>query len=148
MNIMIGQSLVPFKGEITMLTDASLEGWGAHLNSATASSIWPLQWRLFAINCLELEVIRRALIAFQQQVENSHVLVMCDNRMGVSYMYINKQEDTRSKRLFSLAKQILLWCRDHGTRLLCRHIAGQLNVNADQLSRRSQIIATEWSLSL
>ena len=76
---MSGQSLVPFNGDMTMFTDDSLEGWGAHLNSATASGVWPLQWRSFAINWLELEAIRRALIAFQQQVENSHVLVMCDN---------------------------------------------------------------------
>ena len=143
-NVMIGQSLIPFKSEMTMFTDASLEGWGAHLDSATASGRWSPQWRSFAINWLELEAIRRALLAFQPRTENSHVLVMCDNRTAVSY--INKQGGTRSKRLFSLAKTILMWCREHGTRLLCRHIAGRLNVKADQLSRRSQVIATEWSL--
>ena len=144
-NVMVGQSLTPFSSDVTMFTDASLQGWGAHLDSATASGKWPPQWRSFAINWLELEAIRRALIAFQPLVQNSHVLVMCDNRTAVAY--INKQGGTRSKRLFTLAKKILLWCRESGTRLLCRHIAGRLNVKADQLSRKSQVIGTEWSLS-
>ena len=39
-NVMIGQSLVPFKDEMTMFADASLQGWGAHLNSATASGVY------------------------------------------------------------------------------------------------------------
>ena len=57
---MIGQSLILFGGEMTMFTDASLQGQGAHLDSATK---WSQQWRSFAINGLEL--------AFQPRVENS-----------------------------------------------------------------------------
>ena len=71
--------------------------------------------------------------------------MMCVNRTVVTY--INKQGGTRWKRLFSLAKSILLWCRQYGVRIQCRHISGCLNVKADLLSRRSQVIQTEWSLN-
>ena len=106
-NVMIGQSLVPFMSDMTILTDASLEGWEAHSDSATASGRWLLQWRSFVINWLELKAMKLALVAFQSQVENKHVMVMCDNKMAVTY--INKQGSTRLKRLFLLAKSILLW---------------------------------------
>ena len=69
---------------------------------------------------------------------------MCDNRTAVAY--INKQGGTRSKRLFALARTIILWCHGHNIRIHCRHIAGVLNVKADWLSRKSQIIGSEWSL--
>ena len=141
---MSGWTLEPFSSEVTVFTDVSLQGWGAHMGSVTASGIWPLLWRKYAINWLELEAIRRALLEFSSQIQNRHVLVMCDNRTAVAY--INMQGGVRSKRLFMLAKAILLWCRANGIRLLCRHIAGHLYVKADQLSRCSQVVGTECSL--
>lgn len=41
---------------------------------------------------------------------------------------------------------ILLECRQYNITLLVRHIPGRLNVLADGLSRRHQIIGTEWCL--
>ena len=96
------------------------------------------------MNWLELEAIKLALVTFKLLVGNN-ILVMCDNKMAV--VYINKQGGTRLKCLFLLAKSILLWCQATGTRVLCRHIPGRLNVKADPLSRKSQLVATEWSLS-
>ena len=51
---------------------------------------------------LELEAIRVALLAFQLQVVNKHILVMCDNKTAV--VSINKQGGTRSKRLLLYGK--------------------------------------------
>ena len=70
--MVVGQSLVPFMSDLTIFPDASLEGWGAHSDSATASGKWPPQWWSFVINWLELEAIRLALVAFQLQVDNKH----------------------------------------------------------------------------
>ena len=105
-NVMVGQTLVPFTGDLTIFTDASLEGWGAHTDSTTASGRRPPQWRSFAINWLDLEAIRLALVSFKPLVVNEHVLVMCDNKTAVAYIY--KPGGTRSKRLFLLAKSIFL----------------------------------------
>ena len=103
---MVGQSLVPFSSDMTIFTDMSLKGQVAHSDSATASGKWSPQWQSFAMNWLELEVIRLALVAFQSQVENEHVLVMCNNKTAVAY--INKPGGTMSKHLFLFAKSILL----------------------------------------
>ena len=129
MNVMVGQILVPFASDLTIFTDASLEGWGP--TPTTVSGKWPLRWRSFAINWLEFEAIRLALVAFKLLVVNKHVLVMCDNKTAVAY--INKQGGTRLKRLFLLAKSIFQ-CRMTNTRILCWHIPGQLNVKANLLS--------------
>ena len=98
------------------------------------------------MNWMELEVIRLALVSFQAQVKGKHILAMCDNQTAMAY--INKQGGMRYWRLFALTKKILLWCHQMNTIILCRHIPGQLNVRANQLSRKTQVIATEWSLHL
>ena len=116
-----------------------------HSDSVTASGKWPPQWRSFFISWFELQVIRLALLVFQPQVVNKHVLVMCDIKMAVAY--INKQGGTGLKRLFTLAKSILLWCCMMRTRIFFQHIAGRLNVKADLLSHKSQVIGSDWSLN-
>ena len=143
-HVMIGASLSPFNPQVTMYSDASLSGWGAHLDSLTASDSWPPRYRSYAINWLELKAIHLALGHFLPQLRDHHVLWMCDNRTAVAY--INKQGGTRSQSLYVLARDILLLCRTANIRLRCRYVPGNLNVHADRLSRRGQILATEWSL--
>ena len=143
-NVMLGQTLYPFKEQVVIFTDASLHGWGAHLGSESASGIWPSAFRSSHINYLELEAIRLALVRFQHLVCGRHVLVKSDNKTAIAY--INKQGGTHSPALLGLTQVILLWCRDRGIRLRCAYIEGALNVRADKLSRRHQVTSTEWSL--
>ena len=42
-NVLIGQPLHPIKYALQIFTDASKEGWGAHLNEHTARGFWSLQ---------------------------------------------------------------------------------------------------------
>ena len=143
-NVMGGQTMRPFNSRLVVYTDASKQGWGAHTDSNMVSGIWPLHLRHFHINWLELEAVYLALQKFEQLVKNKDVTLMSDNRTVVAYL--NKQGGTRSKLLFELTKKILLWCGSKGVRILARHISGHLNVMADQLSRKGQVIGTEWSL--
>merc|ERR1712074_37484 len=53
---------------------------------------------------------------------------------------------TRSPTLNRVACDIILLCRSLRIRLEPSYIRGELNVLADTLSRRDQIIPTEWSL--
>lgn len=144
-NVMKGLSMRPFNTTITLFTDASKEGWGAHTDDHTASGLWPEELKPLPINWLELEAIRRALWSFKSMLIGQHVLVMCDNKTAVAY--INKLGGTRSRRLYNLVRTILLWCQAYKIRVLARHIPGILNVKADMLSRRSQVIGSEWSLN-
>ena len=69
---------------------------------------------------------------------------MCDNWTVVAY--VNKQGGTVSRFLFSLASQLLRWTESLDVHLNARYLPGQSSVLADLLSRRDQVIGTEWSL--
>ena len=128
-----------------LFTDASMEGWGAHLEFKEASGLWHGHQLLWHINAQELEAVALALKHWEPELTNQVVLIATDNSTVVAY--INKQGGTRSVTLCRQAASILLWCRARGITLRAHHIPGRLNVLADMLSRRGQVQPTEWSLS-
>ena len=69
-----GQPLHPLKHAVQLFTDASNEGWGAHLGDSTAKGVWsPMESRLH-INFLELKAVLLALRQFE------HLRTNCCNR--------------------------------------------------------------------
>ena len=143
-NVLTGQPLHPLKHALQIFTDASKEGWGAHLNEHTARGIWSLPESKLHINYLELKAVLLALKEFQSLCYGSIVLIARDNTTVVSY--INKEGGMRSGTLCALLWRILTWCTRNQVTLKARHIPGRLNVVADKLSRLGQTIQTEWSL--
>ena len=98
------------------------------------------------INVLELQAIwRYDLRAFSQRVENAKVALMSDNTSAVAYL--RNQGGTKSLAMSDLATDLCLWAEKRGMTLIPRHLPGHLNVLADHLSRRGQILKTEWSLN-
>ena len=79
--------LHPKEHSIQLFTDASNEGWGAHLDQNS-------------INVLELKAVSLALRSFKDQCQNQTVLVAMDNSTVVAY--INKQGGTRSAEMCAL----------------------------------------------
>ena len=126
--------MVPFTTQCTVFTDASKDGWGegggAHMDEWTASRIWTPAWRSLPINWLELEVVRRALLAFKPKVTNRQVLVMTTERASKSWW----RGGMRFKRLLVLARTILLWYQSLNMWFQYRHIADSFNVKANWLS--------------
>ena len=51
-NVLTGQPLYPIKHALQIFTDASKEGWGAHLNERTARGSWSLPESKLHINYL------------------------------------------------------------------------------------------------
>ena len=129
---------------LQIFTDASKEGWGAHLNEHTAKGVWSLPESKLHINYLELKAVFLALKEFQTLCSDKIVLVATDNTTVVSY--INKEGGLKSGTLCALLWRILTWCTKNQVTLKARHIPGRLNVVADKLSRLGQTIQTEWSL--
>ena len=121
-----GQPLHPLKHALQLFTEASKQGWGAHLNYHTARGTWSLPESKLHINYLELKAVL-GLRKFQDLSENNIVLIGTDNTIVVAY--ISKEG--------CISKQVTL---------KARHISSGLNVVADKLSRLSQMIQTEWSL--
>ena len=135
-NILRGQPLHPLQHALQMFTDASNEGWGAHLGDSTARGVWSDTESLLHINLLELKAVFLALKSFE---------LHCRDKTVVSY--INKEGGMRSGSLCSLLWRLLSWCHPRGIILRVQHIPGHLNMIADKLSRHNQVIQTEWSLS-
>ena len=143
-NVLQGQPLHPLKHALQIFTDASKEGWGAHLGERTARGYWSVPESNLHRNYLELKAVFLALKEFQDLCTAKIVLVATDNTTVVAY--INKEGGMRSGPLCALLWRILAWCTNHQVTLKARHIPGHLNVIADKLSRLGQTIQTEWSL--
>ena len=126
-------------------SDSSTQGWGAHLQDLTASGIWSQDQSQLHLNVLELQAIWLGLRAFSQRVENAKVALMSDNTSAVAYL--RNQGGTKSLAMNDLATDICLWAEKKGMTLVPRYLPGHLNVLADHLSRRGQILKTEWSLN-
>ena len=139
-NVMKGADLHPKDHSIQLFTDASNEGWGAHLDQNSTKGLWSEREKRLHINVLELKAVSLAL----DQCQNQTVLVATDNSTVVAY--INKQGGTHSAEMCALLWKIMTWCHHYHITLKARHIPGCLNVMADLLSRSNQVQSTEWSL--
>ena len=137
-NVLPGQPLHPLKHALQIFTDASKEGWGAHLNEHTARGTWSLPESKLHINHLELKAVFLALKEFQNLRCNKTVLIATDNTTVVAY--INKEGGMKSGSLCALLWRILSWCTRKRVTLRTHHIHGWLNVIADKLSRLGQTI--------
>ncbi len=134
----------PLPHDLEIYTDSSVSGWGAHMGGLTVSGVWSPQSAQLHINNLELRAVVLALEHWQAQLHHRVILVVTDNTTVMSY--INKQGGTRSRSLSVLATRLHLFCFKISTSIRAKHIAGRLNVLADSLSRKGQVLHTEWSL--
>ena len=144
-NLRRGVPLGNIDVEYYLYSDSSTQGWGAYLQDLTASGIWSQDQSQLHINVLELQAIWLGLRAFSQRVENARVVLMSDNTSAVAYL--RNQGGTKSLAMNDLATDICLWAEKRGMTLVPRYLPGHLNVLADHLSRRGQILKTEWSLN-
>ena len=84
------------------------------------------------------------LVHFRQQLEDQVVAVFSDSSTAISYL--KKQGGTISPLLNQEAQEILRWAELHHIVLIPQFILGKNNVLADSLSRRNQVIGSEWTL--
>ena len=139
-----GIPLRTFHAEFTIFTDASRQGWGAHMGDSQISGTWTHTDHKLHINYLELKVVSHALQLWAQMLQGHQVMIARVNSTVVSC--INKQGRTLSFTLLRLTVELLLWLEAQNIIVRARHIPGCLNVIADHLSRPNQLIPTEWSL--
>lgn len=134
--------------QITIYTDASLQGWGAYTdyslaNPNTTGGRWRNDEAEFHINVLELKAIHHGLRALIH-TDFKQVKVMTDNTTALAY--IKNMGGVQSQQCNREAKEIWKYCEQHGMWLIPAHIPGKLNVEADLASRKfSDDI--EWELA-
>ena len=98
------QPLHPLSHALQIFTDASKEGWGAHLGENTAGGTWLFPESKLHINYLELKAVFLTLKEFQDLCLNKIVVIATDNTTVVTY--INKEGGMRSGPLCALLLRI------------------------------------------
>ena len=149
LNLAQGLPLDPPSPQLTVTTDASIEGWGGHSlvqgQTLLFSGIWSPHERAHChINLLELRAIRLTLMKLRDCIRGLTVKVECDNTTAVSYL--NKQGGTISQSLCQEAVILHEWARQMDVHLIAVHRPGVCNELADYLSR-NRPDPTEWSLA-
>ena len=129
--------------DLTINTDASLQGWGASLEHKTAGGRWSNVEKEHHINYLELKAVLLGLQSLCNHLSNCHIKVLTDNTTAVAY--IRKMGGTHSILCNEMAREIWLWCKGKQIWLSVSHIPGVDNVLADKASRVFDD-TTEWKL--
>ena len=93
-HLLSGVAFPPPISNLTLTTDASKRGWGAHLLGHHVSGRWSMSQARHHINVLELWAVHLALRHLTSLVQGQFVTVQSDNMTVVQYL--NKQGGTRS----------------------------------------------------
>ena len=131
----------------TIFTDASLSGWGAHVEpeGLMFHGVWTEDQSRLHINVLEMKAIFLSLSGAVHMVKNSTLLVSTDNTTLVAY--IRHQGGTHSTELSEEVWNVLNLCLANNIHLLGKHIPGRFNTLADRMFHIDKPISTEWSLN-
>ena len=84
-------------------------------------------------------------LTFVDDLQDKIVAVFCDNTTAISYL--RRQGGTFSSTLNDLAQQILRWAESQNITIRPQFVMESRNVVADTLSRRNQIVDSEWTLN-
>ena len=132
--------------DVTLYSDASLQGWGAVMNKKSTGGMWLPAESEQHINYLELLAAFFALQCFYSSLSGKHVKTMIDNTSAV--FQVNNMGTCHSEECNSLVVQIWEFCISHNIPwLTAAHIPGSFNVIADGESRHFHSQDTEWILN-
>ena len=143
-NVMGGVPMNSTAIRYQVYSDASSQGWGGHLEDQEVSGIWNPEEGDLHVNLLEMLSAHNVLWHFREILNGHTVMLATDNTTVVSY--VKRQGGTKSRSLLRQTEELYGFLEDYNIVLKCRHIPGRLNVLADGLSRRGQVLATEWAL--
>ena len=137
-----GRDIIPSQPDKVLYTDASMEGWGAHMEDQATGGRWSQVERQAHINVLELKAIDFGLRSLCDE-PGLHVKVFTDNTTALAY--IRHQGGVRSPECNEVAQDIWSWCEARDIWLSVAHIPGVENDLADYKSRNFSD-NLEWEL--
>ena len=130
--------------DLTVYSDASLEGWGGTDLYSTVGGRWSVSELPLHINTLELHAAKLCLFSLAAGLSNLHIHILLDNTTAISYN--NHMGGTHSQICNDVTNLIWSWCKDKGIWLSAAHTPGHENFIADYKSRHFQD-NKEWSLN-
>lgn len=130
---------------MTIATDSSLSGWGAHYQQLDVKTHghWDRAQSLLHIDVLDILAIEMGLKSFASKMRDIDILLRVDNTVAIAY--INRLGGCRSQQCFQPAKRIWQWCEKRNLYLTASYISSHDNIVADKESR-SEIIENDWTL--
>lgn len=129
-NVLTGTSILTFKADLTLWTDASAYRWGAHLENLDVSGKWSVMKQSLHINLFELSTVENALHHFKDNVKHKQILLRTDNSTVVSTSIAREGQNHGG---FYIGVAFGVYSFEQHTFL------GKKNVIANQLSRGRQI---------
>lgn len=133
------------KLDLTIITDASLDGYGGHCEGKSIAGKWSDNEKMMHINELELLAVVYALNAFVTKPGLS-ILLRVDNNTALAY--INKFGGCRSTNCHKIAKRIWQFCESKRCWITAGYISTKDNVIADSLSRDKRVdSSSEYKLN-
>ena len=136
--------LHPKHHSIQLFTDASHEGWGAHLDQKFHKGSVVRSGKKATHICPRIEGGLPGPLRLQGPVPESNS-VSCDGQLNSGRLH-QQQGEKHSAEMCALLWKITTWGHHYLITLKARHVLGCLNVMADLLSRSNQVQSTEWSL--
>ena len=136
-NLLLGVSLEEVRPDLLFWSDASNQGWDAHLQDHFILALWSPAERSLLINLRELHAICLGLFHFRHFVRGLVVGIFVDNT--TSLLYVGKQGGTFSLALNAEAQLLLRWAEEWDITLVPQFTMGPLNVVADSLNCQHQV---------
>ena len=144
-HLLVGLPLGLSHPSLSLFMDALDSGWrGPPSTTTTCPARGLLTCSQFSINHWELLAVLCGIKGFLPLLRDQSVSLFANNTTALAYL--RNQGGTHSSLLNSVAQAILRLCEANRVRLVPQFIPGRLNVLADTLSRRSQILGSEWTL--
>ena len=136
----VPQSLGAPTPDISIQTDACLEGWGFQINKICFSGDFDKSMK-YSINVLETLTIWYALLMVEEK--GAVIQILCDNSSAIAAI---RRNASLTFHLSAISELIWKRAAQFQWTLSISHIQGSFNVIADQLSRKIEL-PSEWSLA-
>ena len=127
---------------MTIISDASLQRWGATCNGVQTRGPWSPQKQILHINSLELLAATLAIRTFAKERSGIIILLKLDNTTAV--VYINRMGGTVSPVLSHLTKDLWLLCMEKS--ITCSTLTRSIEFHCQQ-GMETKINSSEWKLS-
>ena len=124
-----GRKIQQQESQLTIQTDASTKGWGAHCNGISTGEKWSKKEQQHHINVLELVAVKFAILTFTKNLSNLTIHIQMDNKIALSYLL--KMGGTHSLELLKISNSIWHYLLSHGIIITVEYLPSKLNVQAD-----------------
>ena len=129
----ISTSIIIPEPSVTLVSDASEQGWGAHCGAHQTRGVWSADQKKLHINVLEILAIHLGMLDLLGHVRNACILIKSDSTNACSY--IRKMGGLKNWEMVQISTQIWELALSNKNFLVVQHIQGKKNVQADFLSR-------------